>query len=328
MSRRWILTGQEGFDISLKYEQNIEVPSADKLSPHEVLVRMHSASLNYRELIIAGPGGINGPITPPIVPGCDGAGVVEAVGSSVQDFRAGDRVATHLAPKLVEASGDDAFSGIADVPAMLGWLPAATLTCTWTTAWNALFGLKGKEAGRDSWILVQGTGGVSIATLQLASTIGATVIATTSTDDKATRLKALGASHVVNYRSNPDNWGQEARDLTPGGRGFDIVIDVAGNESLSQSLGAVRVDGVVLVVGGVGGNAEPVPLFATLLHTCIVRGILGGSRGQFKELVRFIDEKGISPAVDDVVFELAEVKDAYGRLKEKKHFSKVVIRID
>lgn len=213
-------------------------------------------------------------------------------------------------------------------PKSLGWLPAATLTCTWTTAWNALFGLKGKEAGRDSWILVQGTGGVSIATLQLASTIGATVIATTSTDDKATRLKALGASHVVNYRSNPDNWGQEARYLTPGGRGFDIVIDVAGNESLSQSLGAVRVDGVVLVVGGVGGNAEPVPLFATLLHTCIVRGILGGSRGQFKELVRFIDEKGISPAVDDVVFELAEVKDAYGRLKEKKHFSKVVIRID
>ncbi len=56
MSRRWILTGQEGFDVSLKYEQNIEVPSADKLGPHEVLVRMHSASLNYRELIIAGPG--------------------------------------------------------------------------------------------------------------------------------------------------------------------------------------------------------------------------------------------------------------------------------
>ena len=78
----------------------------------------------------------------------------------------------------------------------------------------------------------------------------------------------------------------------------------------------------------VGGDAEPVPLFATLLHTCIVRGIIGGSRSQLKELVRFIDEKGITPAVDDEVFELAEVKDAYRRLEEKKHFSKVVIRID
>lgn len=213
-------------------------------------------------------------------------------------------------------------------PESLGWLPAATLTCTWTTAWNALFGLEGKKAGPDSWVLVQGTGGVSVATLQLASAIGATVVATTSTDEKAARLKGLGASHVINYRSNPDTWGQQARGLTPGKRGFDIVIDVAGNESLVQSLGAVRVDGVVMVVGGVGANAEPVPLFAALMHTCIVRGIFGGSRSQFKQLVQFIDEKGIAPAVDDVVFELAEAKDAYRRLQEKKHFSKVLIRID
>ncbi|KAK7757578.1 hypothetical protein SLS62_000593 [Diatrype stigma] len=354
MSRQWVLKSQEGFEISLKYEENIKVPSAAELGPHEVLVKMHAASINPREIAIASPLGINGPITPPIIPGCDGAGVVEAVGSSVREFRAGDRVVAHVAPKVVEERGDDAFSGIADVPLMLGqgtdgtlrscgvfaetalvpapkslgWLPAATLTCTWTTAWNALFGLKGKVAGPDSWVLVQGTGGVSVATLQLASAIGATVVATTSTDEKAARLKGLGASHVINYRSNPDTWGQQARDLTPGKRGFDIVIDVGGNESLPQSLGAVRVDGVVMVVGGVGQNAETVPLFQTLMHTCITRGIFGGSRGQFKEMVKFIDEKGITPAMDDVVFELAEAKDAYRYLKEKKHFAKVVIRID
>ena len=75
-------------------------------------------------------------------------------------------------------------------------------------------------------------------------------------------------------------------------------------------------------------STESVPLFATLLHTCMARGFLGGSRAQLRELVRFIDEKGIKPAIDDVVFELAEAKDAYRRLKEKRHFSKVVIRID
>ncbi|KAF7557261.1 hypothetical protein G7Z17_g825 [Cylindrodendrum hubeiense] len=353
MSRRWILTGQEGFEVSLKYEQDVQVPSADDLGPTEVLVKIYSASLNYRELVIA-RGGVNGPISGPVVPGCDGAGVVEAVGSEVKDFQVEDRVVTYFAPRLVESSGDNAFPGHPDVtsmlgqgidgvlrskgvfpaaalvhaPTSLGWLQTATLPCTWVTAWNSLFGIKGKEAGPGTWVLVQGTGGVSIATLQLARAVGATVVATTSTDDKAARLKALGATHTVNYRSNPDNWAQEARSLTPDKRGFDIVIDVAGNETLAQSLTAVRVDGVVMVIGMVGGHAEPVPLFAAMLHTCIVRGIIAGSRSQLRELVSFIDENKITPAIDDVVFELAEVKDAYRRLEEKRHFAKVVIKIN
>ncbi|KAH6880379.1 hypothetical protein B0T10DRAFT_581660 [Thelonectria olida] len=354
MARQWILTGQEGFETSLEYHENVKVPLPEELGSNDVLVKLHAASLNYRELVIAGPVGVNGPITPPIIPGCDGVGVVIAIGPSVKDFKPGDRVATQFAPKAAEAGGDEAFSSMHDVPFMLGqgldgtlrsqgvfsekalvhapssldWLSAATLTVTWTTAWNALFGLEGKKAGPDTWVLVQGTGGVSIATLQLARAAGATVVATTSTEDKATRLKALGAKHTVNYRSNPDSWGQEARSLTPEGRGYDIVIDIGGNQTLPQSLAAVRVDGVLLVVGGVGEDVEPVPLFAALFHTCIVRGLLGGSRGQFCELVRFIDEKGIKPAIDDVVFELKDAKDAYRRLQEKKHFSKVVIRID
>ncbi|KAM0421154.1 hypothetical protein ACHAPT_011046 [Fusarium lateritium] len=350
MARQWILTGQEGFETSLEYHENVAVPSQAELGPNEVLVKIHAASLNYRELVIAGPNGINGPITPPVVPGCDGAGTVEAVGPSVKGFKPGDRVLTNFAPWVA----DHAYSAVIDVPGMLGqgtdgtlrsigvftegalvhapesleWLPAATLTCTWTTAWNALFGLEGRKAGPGTWVLVQGTGGVSVATLQLAAAAGATVVATTSSDEKAARLKQLGANHVVNYRTNPDGWGKEARALTPEGRGFDIIVDIGGNQTLTQSLQAVRNDGIVMIIGGVGGDAEPVPLFTVLLSTCIVRGILGGSRSQFRELVRFIDEKKIEPAIDDVVFELAEAKDAYRRLKEKKHFSKVVIRVD
>ncbi|OOG00433.1 hypothetical protein ASPCADRAFT_37713 [Aspergillus carbonarius ITEM 5010] len=353
MARQWVLTGQEGFEKSLEYQQDIGIPSAHDLGPNEVLVRMYAASLNYRELMIASPVNFNGAIVPSLVPACDGAGLVEAVGSSVEEFCPGDRVVTHLAPKQVESRGDDAPLGLADsrlclgqgldgtlrshgvfskyalvhAPRSLEWLPAATLTCTWTTAWNALFGLKGKEAGPGSWVLIQGTGGVSIATLQLAVAAGATVVATTSTEEKAARLKALGATHVVSYRTSPA-WGEETRRLTPDGRGFDFVVEIGGNQTLSQSLAAVRVDGIVLVVGMVGENTAPVPLFNALLHTCIVRGLLAGSRSQFREVVRFIDEKGIVPATDEVVFELAEAKSAYRRLQEKKHFAKVVIRID
>lgn len=220
-------------------------------------------------------------------------------------------------------------AALVPAPKSLDWLPASTLTCTWTTAWNVLFGLEGKKVKPGSWVLIQGTGGVSIAVLQLAIAAGANVVGTTSTTEKAAKLADLGATHTVNYVSNPDSWGVEARKCTPNERGFDIVVDVGGNETLSQSLAAVRADGLVMIIGGVGDpKAEPVPLFAALLHTCIVRGILGGTRAQFYELVKYIDEKGIQPAVDDVVFELAEVKDAYRRLSEKKHFSKVVIRID
>ncbi|KAJ5685572.1 hypothetical protein N7536_008191 [Penicillium majusculum] len=355
MARQWVLTGQEGFETSLEYQQDVKIPSPHELGPHDVLVRMHAASLNYRDLVIAGPMGINGPITPPVIPGCDGAGIVEGVGSSVHDFHLGDRVLTHVSAKFVESRGDDALAGIADAAACLGqgsdgtlrshgvfsdaglvhapksldWLTAATLTCTWTTAWNALFGLKGREAGPGSWVLVQGTGGVSIAALQLAVAVGATVIATTSSEEKVARLKTLGATHVINYLANPKSWGEEARGLTPGGRGVDFVIDVGGNETLPNSLAAVRVDGIVLVVGQVGeSSVDAVPIFAALLHTCIVRGILAASRNQFRELVRFIDEHEIVPAGDDVVFELAEAKSAYRRLKEKKHFAKVLIKID
>lgn len=271
----------------------------------------------------------------------------------MQSFHIGDRVITYPAPKVVESHGDRAYATISDVPYMLGqgtdgtlrsvgifpeaalvhapkslgWLPAATLTCNWTTAWNVLFGLEGRTVGPGTWVLVQGTGGVSIATLQLATAAHATVVATTSTEEKRTRLHGLGALKTVNYRSNPEGWGREARSFTPNGRGFDIVVDIGGNQTLPQSLEAVRTDGIVSMVGQVADDADPVSLFAVFMHTCIVRASLTGSRSQFQQLVRYIDEKGIVPSIDDIVFKLADVKDAYRRLKDKKHFSKVVIQV-
>lgn len=269
-------------------------------------------------------------------------------------FRPGDRVITHLAPGLVESAGDCAAPAYPDIaaglgqsvdgtlrsagvfaetalaraPESLGWLQAATLTCSGLTAWNSLFGLRGREPGHGDWVLVQGTGGVSVAALQFAIAAGASVVATTSTEDKAERLRQMGAKHTVNYRSNPEGWGLQARGLTPDSSGFDLVVDIGGNATLSQSLVAVRTDGVVVAAGLAGGDAEPVPLLSALAHACIVRGLLLGSRSQLQEMVKFIDEKGIVPAIDDVVFELAQVKQAYRRLQEQKHFSKVVIRID
>ncbi|ROT39584.1 putative alcohol dehydrogenase [Sodiomyces alkalinus F11] len=351
MANRWTLTGQKGFETSLKYEEGVTLPV--ELGPHDVLVELRAASLNFRELAIANNGPA-GTITPNVVPGSDGAGIVKAVGPSVTGFQPGDRVVTHLTPNVVDSAGDDAPATFSDIGRGLGqtvdgtlrtegvfashalvrapesldcWLRTATLTCSGLTAWNALFGLRGREVRAGDWVLVQGTGGVSVAALQFAVAVGADVVATTSTGGKAERLRGLGAKHTVDYRTNPDGWGAEARDLTPGGRGFDFVVDIGGNATLAQSLAAVRTDGIVLVVGLAGGEAEPVPLLGALLHACTARGLLLGSRRQFEDMVRFVDEKGIVPAIDDVVFELHEAKEAYKRLQEKRHFSKVVIRV-
>ncbi|KAH6685834.1 hypothetical protein F5X68DRAFT_135651 [Plectosphaerella plurivora] len=354
MANRWILARQEGFETSLEYEQNVPIPKPSELGANEVLVKMQAASINYRELMISDPNPFSIPIPRPLVPGCDGAGIVAAVGTSVTEFVPGDRVITLVLDSSVYPDGDDAAGTISMVAAALGqgndgtlrshavftektlihapktldWLSAATLTCTWVTGWNVLYGDRAPHVTSDSWVLIQGTGGVSIATLQLAVAAGANVIATTSTEEKATRLKDLGALHVINYRTSPDTWGREARELTPGARGFDFVVDVGGNETLPQSLVSVRPDGTVDLVGGVGAaTAEPVPAFSALFSTCNIRGLLAGSRNQAKALVKFIDAKGIKPAVDDVVFDLADLKDAYRRLREKKHFAKVIIKI-
>ncbi|KAJ5158637.1 uncharacterized protein N7500_008288 [Penicillium coprophilum] len=168
-----------------------------------------------------------------------------------------------------------------------------------------------------------------MAALQLAVAVGARVIATTSSDEKGARLKTLGATHVINYQTHPETRGEDARTLTPGGRSADFVIDVGGTETLPVSLAAVRVDVIVLVTGQVGeSTVDAVSMFAALLHTCIARGILASSRNQFRELVRFIDDHKVVPVVDDVMFEMAEARSAYMRLKEKKHFAKVLIKVD
>lgn len=294
--------------------------------------------------------GLNGPLAKkPVVPACDGAGSVLAIGSEVKDHKVGDRVITFIwdeadddkHPSVHDARGmmgmgmdgtlrtHSVFSEncLITAPSTLDWLEAGTLTCTYISAYNALFGIEGIKAGPGKRVLVQGTGGVSIAALQLAKAAGAEVIATTSTEERAAKLTSLGASHVVNYRTTPD-WGQHSKALTPDNVGFDIVIDVGGNETLSQSLAATRVGGLVVMVGGVGSQVDAVPLFAAFIHTCVVRGIISGSKAQYKELVRFIDEKKIKPELDDQVFELAQAKDAYRRLNEKKHYAKIAIRID
>lgn len=157
--------------------------------------------------------------------------------------------------------------------------------------------------------------------------MGATVISTTSSDSKAARLKELGAKEVINYRSTP-HWGEVAKLLSPDGEGIDNIIDVGGLSTLPESFKAVAVNGTVSLTGVLGeAGEEKADIMDALWRVCSVRGIILGTREQFEEMVRFIEEHDVKPVFDERVFGLEEAKETFQYLEAQKHFSKVVVRM-
>ena len=116
---------------------------------------------------------------------------------------------------------------------------------------------------------------------------------------------------MINYKLD-SNWGETARSLTPGKEGVDHVIEVGGPKTMAQSLKAIKIDGVISIIGFVGGMNKEQPTFLDCLsHMCTVRGILVGNRIQFEDMNRAIDANGIKPVVDEKIFTLEELKEAY-----------------
>lgn len=245
-----------------------------------------------------------------VVPGSDGAGTVVSVGKKVVRFKEGDKVLTlfnqqHLGGSLntktitsgvggvidgtLRQYGSYNENGLVSMPESLSFEEGATLPCAGVTAWNALTGIKSQALKSGDTVLTQGTGGVSIFAVQFAKAAGAKVIATTSSSEKAEVLKKLGADHVINYKETPE-WGEAAKKLTYGEEGVDYVVEVGGPSTMEQSLKAVKIDGVIGIVGFLGGNkAEKEPSFLEALNSvCTVRGVLVGSRVQFEEMVSFV----------------------------------------
>ena len=224
--------------------------------------------------------------------------------------------------------GSFAETGLVLSPPNLNFGEASTLTCAGLTAWNALFGLPSKALKQGDWVLTQGTGGVSIFALQYAKAAGARVVATTSSDEKSKLLKKLGADVIINYKQTPE-WGAEAKKYT-NGRGFEHVVEVAGPASMKQSLDAIAIDGVISIIGFVGGMSKDQPGFLDVLsHICTVRGILVGSKPQLEELVRAVEaNESLRPVVDPKTFKgIEKAKEAYEYMWSQAHQGKVVIEI-
>ncbi|KAF7165493.1 hypothetical protein CNMCM5623_009615 [Aspergillus felis] len=341
--KQWVAVDKEnGFD-SLNFKE-APVP---KCGENEVLVKLRAASLNYRDLII--PKGMYPfPLDLPVVPGSDGAGEVVEVGSKVTQFKKGDKVVTlfnqfHQYGPVDTRSSKSGLGGVFDgtlrqygvfnenglvrAPRNLNFLESSTLTCAALTSWNALYGLNALKPGEV--VLVQGTGGVSMFALQFAKAAGATVIATTSSDVKAKKLKELGADHIINYKTNP-NWGEIARSLTPDNVGVDHIIEVGGAGTLGQSLKCIKFEGTISIIGFLGGvdlKGQPGMLEA-LNHICTIRGVYVGSKALMNDMIKAIEVNNIHPVVDEKVFRLDQAKEAYEYMWAQKHLGKLAIEID
>jgi len=309
--------------------------------PTEALMRVRASSLNYRDLMVLKGGG-RGPTKVGVIPLSDGAGEVAAVGDGVTRVKVGDRIAGCFHPRwfggpispdyLTDRLGANLDGMLADyavlseealvhVPSHLSFEEAATLPCAAVTAWVALTGHRRVTAGDT--VLTQGSGGVSVFALQLARLIGARVIATTSTADKAERLKALGFSEVINYTETP-NWDEKARELTDG-RGVDCVVEIGGPGTIAMSLKALAVGGHVSLIGGSlspsGTGLDP----SLLTGRGITLGSISvGSRTDFEAMNRAIALHRLHPVIDRI-FPFAEAKEAYRHFEGRGHFGKVAI---
>lgn len=317
----------------------VDRPRAE-VGPRDVRVRVRAVSLNYRDLTVARASVKR---SKRIVPASDGAGEVVAVGDQVARLAIGDRVAANFFPtwlsgRLEESHHANALGGSLDgmlaeevvlpetawvrLPAHLSFEQGATLPCAAVTAWHALFEAASLPPGAT--VLLQGTGGVSIFALQLARAAGATVIATSSSAEKRSRLEQMGAAHTIDYRAEP-NWGDAVRAAT-GGRGVDVAVEVGGAGTFDQTVKALRYGGTMSLLGVLTGTQGPINTYAVFHKAARVHGVYVGSVAMFESLNRALAASRIEPVIDRV-FAFAEARAAYEHLASGQHFGKVVIAV-
>jgi NADPH:quinone reductase-like Zn-dependent oxidoreductase len=314
--------------------------------PGQIVVRMKAVSLNYRDWITVS-GVYGGAHKLPLVPFSDGAGVVERIGEGVTRVKPGDRVTSNffgatwiggppMPHKMAGVLGGPndgcaqelmliSAEGVTKTPEHMSDVEASCLPCAALTAWRALVVDGALKAGDIA--LMQGTGGVSIFALQMAKFMGLTTIITSSSDEKLARCKALGADHVINYKTTPE-WGGEARKLT-GGRGVDLVVEVGGAGTLMESMKAVRQQGHIAIVGIVSGfGGEGLNMLPGMLigNNARIQGLSVGSRENFEDMNRALTQNQSKPIVE-TVYPWTRAKEAFEDMQAGKHFGKIALTI-
>ena len=322
--------------------ENLKLTDTENPSPkdNEVLLKVHASSLNYHDLMVA-LGLI--PTEDKRVPLSDAAGEILEVGKDVSKWTVGDKVMSMCFPNWVSGPpkydllsfiGDnqDGYatefisipeSAITKIPNNLNFKEAATLPCAGLTAWRALVDEGRLKSGET--VLVQGTGGVSVFALQLAKTFGATVIATSSSEEKLEKLKSLGADHLINYKAHPE-WGKEVLKIT-NNEGVDHVVEVGGAGTFSESVRCTKLAGHIALIGVLSGpSVSEIILPRIFLKQIRLSGIAMANQDSQIAMIDYLEKNEIKPEISDS-FDLKDLGAAFQHQIDNKHFGKISIDI-
>jgi NADPH:quinone reductase-like Zn-dependent oxidoreductase len=314
----------------------------------EVRIRVRACALNWLDVGIR-KGPKFGAIPLPLIGGSDIAGIIDAVGSEVSDWKAGDEVIVYplitcgvcefcrrgLPTTCPEHRiiGEHINGGLASYtivpaanliakPRISSFIEAAALPVVTMTAWHMLITIGRLHAGETVLILGAG-GGVASMGIQIARYAGARVLTTTSSPEKARRASTLGAYRVFNYRD--DDWVSRVLDVTEG-RGVDLVQDNVGAATWPHALRVLARNGRLVPCGSHSGTTFELDI-AQIYHRQLQ--ILGSNGGTYQELVSALAlvESGHLHPVIDTVLPLEQIHEGHRILEEGEHFGKVVIEI-
>jgi len=325
-----------------------DVPRPAVLAPDDVVVALKAAALNRLDLFV-----VRGlPGAPPSLPhvlGADGAGIVEAVGAAVTRVKPGDRVllnpgvscqacefclageqslcttyrllGEHLPGTFAEAVRVPQWN-VYPVPEGVTWAEAAAFPLVHLTAWRMMVTRAATKPGET--VLIWGIGGgVAQAALGIAKLMGATVIATSSSDAKLERARALGADITLNHASA--DVPKELRRLL-GRRSVDVVLDSVGEATWEQSLRALAPRGRLVTCGATSGPKVVTDVRRMFWYHYTLMGSTMGNAREFAEIMRLLASGALRPVVDGVT-PVREARRAFERLAAGSHFGKLVLEI-
>lgn len=339
------ISAHGGFE-QVTFRDDIPEPVVER--PGDVRVRLRAAALNHLDLfVLSGIPGVT--ITPGWVLGADGTGIVDGIGGAVTDVSIGDRVVINpgvscreceyclagehpLCPKFrllgEHRSGTFAeyivlpAANVRCIPATVPDDVAAAFTLATITAWRMLVCRAQLRAGEH--VLIQGIGGgVAIAALQIAKSLGARVWVTSRSDAKLARAAALGADETINGATT--DVGRAVRART-GKRGVDVVVDSVGAATWAQSLGALARRGRLVTCGASAGPIVETDVRRLFWNQWSILGSTMGSDAEFDAIVTELRAGRLLPPVDTVV-PLSEGRRAFERLASGDQFGKIVLAI-
>jgi NADPH:quinone reductase-like Zn-dependent oxidoreductase len=316
--------------------------------PGQVLLRVLCAGLNHLDIWVR-KGRAGAQLKMPHVLGSDAFGTVVAVGEGVSRPRVGEQVVVYPGLNcgscefclrgeqslcatfgIIGLSGPGTFAEQAVVPACncyprplhMSDEEAGSFSLVYVTAWRMLMTRSAVRPGES--VLIHGIGGgVATAALQWAKRIGAEVYVTSSSDEKLTRARDLGADHTINYRtSDVLEWIKRHK----GDRGVDVAVDAVGAATWPLDFTCVRKGGRVVLCGVTTGGQAETNLRTLYWNQLTVLGSTLGSAEDFRQMLDAVSVNKLRPAIDEV-FPLDKARDAMAKMEAGGQFGKIVLRI-